>query len=256
VAATVYSQSDPEVFIGDCTSVWEGLLQIRIEDKHAILINNRIVAQYYFDPKAEGISEGCIQLDEKTVNALDKDSCTKPIVSFKDGQGEEWLIAYEGGPSPRMDTLVVINKKSNQGVMIPSFEWRNGDYYRIMHICVPGRDALYTQVYKNKYSVEIRNKFASVGSTYKEVKQEYYYVGRESKVNSVVSLYLHDMKTKIATINEGARVLVLGWELDRAILKTRYGLIGWANLETIQSEYAPDGLGKHKANIDVFDYEE
>ena len=149
---------------------------------------------------------------------LDKRDKKEYTIDFQEGlSADPSFTIYEN----RIDGLVYIN----------SF---NGD-----HLIIPGNGGIYISGHVNSM-FNIRRKYELSEGELKEVVQPFYYVGL--KTITLKSLELRsetDNKEIIAYIPKNSEIEVLINKVNHYLIKTSFGLIGWAEITDVPINETP-----------------
>lgn len=102
---------------------------------------------------------------------------------------------------------------------------------------------LYVEGDANAY-FDKKRKFQFVDNSYKEVKQPFYYIGLRGKLNYSIKLYKTDKFVEtVAQLPKNYDIEVLMGitggefnELEKVLIKTEFGLIGWFNFKAVAYE--------------------
>lgn len=149
---------------------------------------------------------------------------------------EEYLVIFDPGPSfdPEFKIYRIGNGKEEKIKSIPGEE-----------LIIPGNGDVYSIVQANEYFVK-RRKYSLKDGTLEEIKQPFYYVGLVSKTRMAIDLYADiDFVIKIAHLPEGSDVEVLVNKDYNYLIKTPFGLLGWAQLRGGCGDEAIKGLCYH-----------
>jgi hypothetical protein len=147
------------------------------------------------------------------------------------GTGQEYRIEFSEGASD--DPTFKIFKDEEAEPVFEAFA---------TGLVIPGNGFIYTSGHTNNMFDE-RKKYELRKGQIVEVKQPYYYVGLATKTNKAITLHsAKDVKGVVAALPAGAPVTVLINEVDFYLLKTEFGLVGWAKIGTNNSEGTIDGL--------------
>jgi hypothetical protein len=176
----------------------------------------------------------------RILNEPVKDSYHTPvrvlITRIFDTSGEEYLVIFDPGPSfdPVFKIYRVSNGKEQEIKTIPGEE-----------LIIPGNGDIYSIVLANEYFNK-RRKYSLKGEALEEIKQPFYYVGLVSKTRMAIDLYADfDLVTKIAHLPEDSDIEVLINKDYNYLIKTPFGLLGWAQLRGGCGEEAIKGLCYH-----------
>jgi hypothetical protein len=136
-------------------------------------------------------------------------------------KGEEVYIDFDPGPS--VDPSIVVTRV---GAKEPA------GYIAGLNFYIPGTGAIYASGHTNT-EFDTRRKYVLQGGELVEVKQPFYWVGLESKAKKDLVLYSgKDQKEAVARVPKGsALTVVLNEGEDWYLLKTSFGLLGWAKIE-------------------------
>ncbi|NOU61995.1 hypothetical protein [Marinifilum caeruleilacunae] len=114
-------------------------------------------------------------------------------------------------------------------------------------------NTLYIEGNANSY-FDKKRKFQFVNNSYQEVTQPFYYIGLKGNLNYPIQIYkTEQFKEKLAYLPKDYKIEVLmgktGGEyddLEKVLIKTEFGLIGWLNFKDIAFERPMvDGLYFH-----------
>lgn len=153
------------------------------------------------------------------------------------------LYAIDYDPGPSGDPHFIISRQvENQLMKIGSF---NGT-----KLIVPGEGSIYisgdTDDFFNK-----RRKYSLKDGTLKEVVQPYYYVGLQTITTQPIEIYTDkNYKEKVAHLPANSEVEVLiasarkeyGYDY---LIRTPFGLVGWAHLDGMCGEEVVKGICFH-----------
>lgn len=107
-------------------------------------------------------------------------------------------------------------------------------------IFIPGNSSVYGQGVENA-CFNLKQKYAFINNKLEAVSQPYYYAGLKTKTQKTIKLYSDDAMTNVlATIPPKYDVEVLmaaadqkgGASMDKFLIKTSFGLVGWATVKT------------------------
>ena len=140
-----------------------------------------------------------------------------------------YYLVFSYGPSAD-PSFIFYEQKTN--IAIKTFHG--------LDIYIPGNNVVYIAGHTNNYFNE-RKKFTFKNNTFTEVEQPYYYVGLKTKTLNPVNLYADKaLNHKIAHLpaNYSIEVLVAdtkGKSGNLYLIKTSFGLVGWAKIKTEQN---------------------
>jgi|CXWL01.1.fsa_nt_gi hypothetical protein len=137
----------------------------------------------------------------------------------------EYLFKFDDGPSCDPEFTVWNAEGGKDDGYVGSF---SGE-----HLIVPGNGYLYVVRATNR-SFEGREKWAIEGGELKEVKQPFYYVGKETRTLKALELRAEpsDGSVILARLPKGETVtVVLQQSVEdiaaQYLVRTRFGLVGW-----------------------------
>lgn len=132
-----------------------------------------------------------------------------------------YYVEYDGGTScdPSFSIYKGLN---NSGVKV----FREFG----LNLTVPGNSSIYISGHTNNM-YDQRKKYDYSDGRIVEVIQPYYYVGIDSVTREPISLYNDkNKKNVVASLPKGSKVQVIINQKDYYLIKTEYGLVGWARL--------------------------
>ena len=137
--------------------------------------------------------------------------------------GDEYAIMFSSGPSD--DPTFLIYKADTPKEPI-------ADIYAL-ELYIPGTGFIYSAGHTNNL-FNTRKKFKLSGNKITEVKQPFYYVGKESKTLKAVKLYdSESMSNVVAQLpaDYSVEVLINKAGTNNFLIKTDFGLTGWVEME-------------------------
>lgn len=234
---------DDSSFSPRCKSIWFNLLEIQI-DGHTLLIPAELIHENFInDEYIIKTNDNSIRID-KPYRALNNGL----ILSIINDNGVEVFVGYSAGPSPHMSSFYLYSSSNDYDFV--NFQMEG----RIINICIPSTKNIYTENY-GEFNMWYSTKLVFDIDHYKEVEQEFYYLGQPSTTNSTIELYDKNKTYKIATLAKDSKIIVIGWFKHKALIKSVFGLTGWVDIEAIDIYFTPDGFGHVTTNIDAFNYE-
>lgn len=206
----------------DISIIWPGIQTIEVDHTEAGVV------QFSFNPMLTEIVNNDI---------TDNESMIKTIVVAKsrisEGLKESYLIVYtEGGSLDPMFT--VYRGDDTEGPEV--FEQFGLD------LAIPGDGALYVSGHTNNM-YDQRKKYVPNEGKFVEVSQSYYYVGIKSKLKDWLSIYSDlSHKMEVARLRKGSTIEVLINRDEDYLIKTEYGLLGWAKIADGEQESIIEGI--------------
>jgi len=142
---------------------------------------------------------------------------TKLINSSKD----IYLIKYDEGPSVD-PTFEVFSRSENRPLLTVN----------ATTLIVPGNGYIYSAGHTNNM-FDQRRKYKITKDGFREVRQPYYYVGKETVANKNINLFSsrNGKGELVATVPKGGKIVVLINIDNDYLVKTPFGLVGWLNLK-------------------------
>ncbi len=208
-------QSKPFPYLTEITNATDTTFHLFVDQSKSEIVNKQLQE---LDPNHPlYASDGCES--EMTLLAL------TPL----DNTGRKYAIVFGYCPEPEF-TFYEINKDANIIATVSGSS-----------LYVPGNGSVYTSGHLNT-NFDCRRKYHFSGGTIREVKQPYYYVGLKTKTLTSTILYkTKDLTEEVAKLPANYPIEVLLAETsykeeDYYLIKTEFGLIGWAKVKARQYE--------------------
>jgi hypothetical protein len=148
-------------------------------------------------------------------------------------QAEWYFVDYDEGPSADPAFIITLEGAEEPAGALPG-----------LHLYLPGNGSLYTTGHANTMFDE-RRKYAFQGGRLAETNQPYLYVGIEGKAKKDLTIYASPAQQEaVAAIPQGSAItLLLADGVDRYLVKTSFGLVGWVTIPSdSQQATVVDGL--------------
>jgi hypothetical protein len=169
-----------------------------------------------------------VLLDKKNMVGISKNILITQIDSKKK---KEYYIEYSSGPSADPKFMIKV-KTANGGFKI--IKRLSGT-----EIFIPGSGKIYISGHTNNM-FNSRKKYVLKDELLEEVIQPFYYVGLKTVTTQMVKIYSSKLqKNIVAILPEKSQVEVILNEGEFYLLKTPFGLLGWARVPESLSTNSP-----------------
>ena len=190
-------------------------------------IKDYLTAVIHYDPQIT-------QPVGKRLTGEDEPRVVRVFRTRIDRTKDEWyFVDYDEGPS--VDPFFIITREGSEepAGTVPG-----------VHLYLPGNGSIYTSGHANTMFDEHR-KYTIKNGELVETKQPFLHVGIEGKAKKDLTIYSTPAQKEIvASIPKGAAMTVLLADgADHYLIKTAFGLVGWATIPSNSQEATVvDGL--------------
>lgn len=139
---------------------------------------------------------------------------------------QSYTIDYSPGPSA--DPAFVFLKNDGDKVA------EQGEQISGLELYIPGNGFLYVSGHTNNM-FDMRRKYKIDGDALVEVKQPFYYVGINNKLKKDLEIFSDaELKQSVGLLTKGTDVSVLLYQDEKYLIKSTFGLVGWAKIPDSQ----------------------
>ncbi|TXH71530.1 MAG: hypothetical protein E6Q83_01705 [Thiothrix sp.] len=161
----------------------------------------------------------------------------KRMLKTKIDKESDQYYTIDYSPGPSADPVFIIQK--NEGKALAKTNIRLSG----LQLYIPGNGFLYVSGHTNNM-FNARRKYKVEGDELVEVEQPFYYVGIDAELKKDLEIYSDiGMKKSLGLLTKGTGVSVLVNQEDNYLVKSSFGLVGWAKIpESLYPGEVVDGI--------------